>query len=74
MMVSGDTFARYSAMAPPEQMECVPTSPLLKPRISGPIILTMFLISFRIEVEDISNGVPLLLIIRLSFESLDEPG
>ena len=50
MIVYGGVFARYIIIAPPERLECVPTSLLVNPRTWGPIASTIALISMIYSV------------------------
>ena len=50
---------RYIIMAPPARLEWVPTSELVKPRISKPIASTAALMSIKYSVEErCENLVP----------------
>ena len=52
MIVYGGVFARYIIIAPPERLECVPTSLLVNPRTWGPIASTIALISMIYSAFD----------------------
>eukprot|EP00957_Ditylum_brightwellii_P031121 2357963-Ditylum_brightwellii.AAC.2 len=59
MMVKAGTFARYMAMAAEAQLEWVPTSAAVKPRVSLPMHVTAARMSTRSSVALILVILPL---------------
>ena len=57
MMVKVGVFARYSAIAAPERIECVPSSSGLKPRVDSPMHRAAARRAVRTAVEVISFQV-----------------